>query len=116
MSFKLSIGRTCITTSDLYTNEAIMAFLPLTDAFNLDYLHFYIANYNWSNGAKQAVKGATLNKESIGNSLFILPPQGLQEEFASIVRQADKSKYYVQNKLNYICHILTKQIQLKRCS
>ena len=93
MSFKLSIGRTCITTSDLYTNEAIMAFLPLTDAFNLDYLHFYIANYNWSNGAKQAVKGATLNKESIGNALFILPPQGLQEEFASIVRQADKSKF-----------------------
>lgn len=116
MSFKLSIGRTCITTSELYTNEAIMAFLPLTDAYDLDYLHFYIANFNWNNGAKQAVKGATLNKESIGNSFFILPPKELQEEFADIVRQADKSKYYVQNKLNYICHILTKQIPLRRCS
>ena len=47
----------------------------------------------------------------------VLPPSiELQEEFAAISQQADKSKYYVQNKLNYICHILTKQIQLKRCS
>lgn len=46
----------------------------------------------------------------------ILPPIYLQEKFAAIVRQADKSKYYVQNKLNYICHILTNQIQLRRCS
>ena len=106
MSFKLSIGRTCITTSDLYTNEAIMAFLPLTDAFNLDYLHFYIANYNWSNGAKQAVKGATLNKESIGNALFILPPQGLQEEFASIVRQADKSKFELKKAIEAIDQVI----------
>ena len=36
--------------------------------------------------------------------------------FAAFVRQADKSKYYVQNKQNYICHILTNQIQLRRCS
>lgn len=47
----------------------------------------------------------------------VLPPSiDLQDEFAEIVRQADKSKYYVQNKLNYICHILTKQIPLRRCS
>lgn len=102
MSFKLSIGRTCITTSDLYTNEAIMAFHPLTNAYNLDYLHFYIANYNWNNGVKQAVKGVTLNKESIGNSIFILPPKDLQEDFASIVRQADKSKSIIQQGLVYL--------------
>lgn len=47
----------------------------------------------------------------------VLPPSiDLQDEFSSIVRQADKSKYYVENKLNYICHILTNQIQLRRCS
>lgn len=44
------------------------------------------------------------------------PPIEFQKEFAEIVRQADKSKYYVQNKLNYICLILTKQIPLRRCS
>ena len=106
MSFKLSIGRTCITTSDLYTNEAIMAFHPLTNAYNLDYLHFYIANYNWNNGVKQAVKGVTLNKESIGNSIFILPPKDLQEDFASIVRQADKSKFELKRCIDNIDKVI----------
>ena len=92
MSFKLSIGRTAITSEDLYTNEAIMAFAGFDEKkFNIDFLHFLIANKNWLLGAKQAVKGQTLNKESIGNAKIIIPPIEAQEEFASIYNQADKS-------------------------
>ena len=95
MSFKLSIGRTAITSEDVYTNEAIMAFSGFdTNKFNIDFLHFLIANKNWSSDAKQAVKGQTLNKESIGNAKIIVPPMELQEEFARIYNQADKSKYF----------------------
>lgn len=48
MSFKLSIGRTAITSEDLYTNEAIMAFAGFDEKkFNIDFLHFLIANKNW---------------------------------------------------------------------
>lgn len=91
MSFKLSIGRTAITSEDLYTNEAIMAFAGFDEKkFNIDFLHFLIANKNWLLGAKQAVKGQTLNKESIGNAKIIIPPIEAQEEFASIYNQADK--------------------------
>ena len=94
MSFKLSIGRTAITSEDIYTNEAIMAFAGFDEnKFNIDFLHFLIANKNWLLGAKQAVKGQTLNKESIGNAKIIIPPIETQEEFASIYNQADKSKY-----------------------
>ena len=95
MSFKLSIGRTAITSEDIYTNEAIMAFADFDEKkFNIDFLHFLIANKNWLLGAKQAVKGQTLNKESIGNAKIIIPPIKMQEEFASIYNQADKSEYY----------------------
>ena len=95
MSFKLSIGRTAITSEDLYTNEVIMAFAGFDEKkFNIDFLHFLIANKNWLLGAKQAVKGQTLNKESIGNAKIIIPPIEAQEEFASIYNQADKSEYY----------------------
>ena len=93
MSFKLSIGRTAITSEDIYTNEAIMAFADFDEKkFNIDFLHFLIANKNWLLGAKQAVKGQTLNKESIGNAKIIIPPIEMQEQFASIYNQADKSK------------------------
>lgn len=95
MSFKLSIGRTAITSEDIYTNEAIMAFTDFDKKkFNIDFLHFLIANKNWLLGAKQAVKGQTLNKESIGNAKIVIPPIALQEEFAQIYNQADKSEYY----------------------
>ena len=94
MSFKLSIGRTAITSEDIYTNEAIMAFADFDKKkFNIDFLHFLIANKNWLLGAKQAVKGQTLNKESIGNAKIIIPPLAIQEEFARIYNQADKSKF-----------------------
>lgn len=39
------------------------------------------------------------------------PDIHVQNQFVKVLEQADKSKYYVQNKQNYICHILTNQIQ-----
>ena len=94
MSFKLSIGRTAITSEDIYTNEAIMAFSDFdASKFNKDFLLFLLSSKNWLLGAKQAVKGQTLNKESIGNSKIIVPPMEKQDEFARIYNQADKSKF-----------------------
>ena len=94
MSFKLSIGRTAVTSENIYTNEAIMAFRDVDGTkFNMTFLQFLIANKNWLLNAKQAVKGQTLNKESIGNARIIVPPIGLQEQFAAIYNQADKSGF-----------------------
>ncbi len=112
MSFKLSIGRTAITSEDLYTNEAIMAFAGFDEKkFNIDFLHFLIANKNWLLGAKQAVKGQTLNKESIGNAKIIIPPIEAQEEFASIYNQADKSESVIQKALVYLNDIQSDELK-----
>lgn len=111
MSFKLSIGRTAITSEDIYTNEAIMAFTDFDKKkFNIDFLHFLIANKNWLLGAKQAVKGQTLNKESIGNAKIVIPPIALQEEFAQIYNQADKSKSVIQKALVYLNDIQSDEL------
>ena len=112
MSFKLSIGRTAITSEDVYTNEAIMAFSGFdTNKFNIDFLHFLIANKNWSSDAKQAVKGQTLNKESIGNAKIIVPPMELQEEFARIYNQADKSKFELRQAIDKIDKVMKSLLQ-----
>ena len=107
MSFKLSIGRTAITSEDIYTNEAIMAFADFDEKkFNIDFLYFLIANKNWLLGAKQAVKGQTLNKESIGNAKIIIPPIEMQEEFASIYNQADKSEFELRKSIDAIDQVI----------
>ena len=74
--------------------------------FNIDFLHFLIANKNWLLGAKQAVKGQTLNKESIGNAKIIIPPLAIQEEFARIYKQADKSKFELKKAIEAIDKVI----------
>ena len=107
MSFKLSIGRTAVTSEDIYTNEAIMAFRDVDETkFNMTFLQFLIANKNWLLNAKQAVKGQTLNKESIGNARIIVPPIGLQEQFAAIYNQADKSEFELRKSIEAIDQVI----------
>ena len=92
MSFKLSVGRTAITSEDIYTNEAIMAFIPKTNHFDLDYLRYALHFYDWTEGLQNAIKGVTLNKAIIGDAEFSVPPIALQKDFAAFVEQSDKSK------------------------
>ena len=93
MSFKLTIGKTAITSEDIYTNEAIMAFLPKRTDIDIEFLRLYLSVKNWSDDAKQAVKGVTLNKQSIGAATMVVPPIDEQRRFSAFVRQSDKSKY-----------------------
>ena len=73
MSFKLSIGKVCITDTDLFTNEAIMAFVPKSD-FNIltDYLYYYLMAYKWK-CSNEVVLGFTLNKKTISASMITIP-------------------------------------------
>ena len=86
MSFKLSVGRAAITTQDLYTNEAIMAF-NLNEGYDLiaDYIYYYLKGYKWQ-GANKAAMGLTLNKASISQNHIAIPPREEQER---IVEELD---------------------------
>ena len=84
MSFKLSIGRTAITTSRMYTNEAIMAFLPHdASAFDLHFLYHLFSNRDWSEGSNKAVKGMTLNKATLNAARIPKPDISEQRTIAS---------------------------------
>ena len=83
MSFKLSVGRAAITTQDLYTNEAIMAF-NLNEGYDLiaDYIYYYLKGYKWQE-ANKAVMGLTLNKASISQNHIAIPPREEQERIVA---------------------------------
>lgn len=93
--------------------------IPKSDLLNPVFVCSYFNSTQVLHLATSDIHGTTRARIAggqVANFPVFLPPIKLQEEFAAIVRQADKSKYYVQNKQNYICHILTNQIQLRRCS
>ena len=79
MSFKLSIGRMAFAGDDLYTNEAIIA-IPESNKYILRFIYYYLLSYNWLSltEGNEKVKGATLNKSSIGK--IQLPVLSISEQ------------------------------------
>lgn len=85
MSFKLTIGRTCLLGIDAYHNEAIITIETLCDSNNYtrDYLSKILPVIsNWGE-SKDAIKGSTLNAKSIYNLLIPLPPLSEQHRIVS---------------------------------
>ena len=81
MSFKLSIGKTAITTEDVYTNEAIMAFIDKgVCGINVDYLYYLFSGMDWNKGTNKAVLGLTLNKEKKKKKEIDIPDLHAQNE------------------------------------
>lgn len=100
MSFKLTIGRTAITSEEIYTNEAIMAFIPKegTNISNI-FLKIYLSKYKWDTDTMDAVKGVTLNKDSIGEAFISIPPKDLQDQFEKVVSSLYKEANDSNNEL-----------------
>lgn len=82
MSFKLTIGKTCIVAKPLVTNEAIMAFFP-KEGVEVDssFLAYALSALKWK--GNRAVKGITINKKTISDKVFSLPPLDQQVSIAS---------------------------------
>lgn len=94
MSFKLSIGKTAITSEPMYSNEAIMSFrdkkvVPLLP----DYLFYMFSGKDWDAGTNKAVMGKTLNKATLSQIKIRVHSLSKQRE---IVRVLDKTAAIIE--------------------
>ena len=86
MSFKLSLGKTAITQEPVYTNEAIMAFIPTGKYAVLpDYFYYLFSAKDWIKGTNRAVMGTTLNKATLGAVSIPVPPIDEQHKIAAVL-------------------------------
>ena len=102
MSFKLSIGKTIITNEEIFTNEAIMAFLPKNQNISNQYLSTFLSYFKWSQVSSSAVKGSTLNKAKIGSTQIPIPPLNLQDDYSVIIKHIDKLKANIEQILKIL--------------
>ena len=81
MSFKLTVGRTSLLEIDAYHNEAIITVLPFIDECNTfrNYLFRTLPLLSVAGDSKDAIKGKTLNSQSLSRLLIPLAPLGEQE-------------------------------------
>jgi type I restriction enzyme S subunit len=97
MSFKLSIGRLCFAGCDLYTNEAICSLGGLkADA---SFLYYLLGRTDFSLYGKQAVKGFTLNSDSLSKVEVFLPEADEQTAIATILSDMDAEITALEDKL-----------------
>jgi len=105
MSFKLSIGRMAFAGDDLYTNEAIIA-IPKNEKYILRFIYYYLLSYNWLSltEGNEKVKGATLNKTSIGKIqlpvLSFIEQQSIVDYLDSAFAKIDAMKANAEKALN----------------
>jgi len=97
MSFKLSIGRLCFAGCDLYTNEAICSFNDLRAI--PDFLYYALGRTKFALYGKQAVKGYTLNSESLRLIEVCLPSNDEQTAIATILSDMDAEIAALETKL-----------------
>ena len=76
MSFKLTVGKVAILGIEAYHNEAIISIFPFADDNKViqSYLFKILPLIAQNGNTKTAIKGATLNSDSLSNLLIPLPP------------------------------------------
>ena len=102
MSFKLTIGKLCLLGVDSYHNEAIIRIEPFDEELK-SFFFKCLNGFDLSAGNKAAIKGNTLNQDSISNIEIALPPK---EEISRIVAKVDE--------LMALCDQLEAQQQQRR--
>ena len=81
MSFKLTVGRTSLLDIDAYHNEAIITIQPFIDEQHSlrDYLFRTLPLLSTAGDSKDAIKGKTLNSQSLSKLLIPLAPLNEQK-------------------------------------
>lgn len=88
MSFKLSIGKTAITSEPMYSNEAIMSFRDRKLVQLLpEYIYYLLLSKNWDDGTNKAVMGKTLNKATLSKVKVNIHSIQKQEEIVCILNK-----------------------------
>lgn len=102
MSFKLSIGKLSLLGVPAYHNEAIITIEPFAPELK-EYFFKCLNGFDLSAGNKAAIKGSTLNQDSLSNIFVALPPKN---EIPRIVAKVDE--------LMALCDKLETQQQARR--
>ena len=102
MSFKLSIGKLSLLGFAAYHNEAIITIDPFSKVLK-EYFFKCLNGFDLSAGNKAAIKGNTLNQDSLSNIFVALPPKN---EISRIVAKVDE--------LMALCDQLEAQQQARR--
>ena len=107
MSFKLTLGKISTLEVPAFHNEAIISIYPNQSIFK-DYLFKVLPARAMAGNSKSAIKGNTLNSESIAALMIPLPP--IEEQYRIVVKVDELMALCDQLK---VCITSSNQLQQK---
>ena len=90
MSFKLTIGRVGIAEVDVFPNEAIAWLEPFDQTLDKRYLALWLEASDVAAGSGRAVKGNTLNSDSLRAIPVAYPPIREQRRIVDLIDAVDR--------------------------
>lgn len=86
LSFKLTVGRLCVSTKRMYSNEAI-AQLPLNgDEISTEYLYYFLRNFNYQSLSSTSSIATAVNSSTVKNIRVSVPNEKTLRSFTEQVR------------------------------
>ena len=85
VSFKLTVGRVSITTTNTCTNEAIAHFL-ISDKTLREYTYFYLKCFEYDSLGNTSAISKAVNSKIIKGMPFVMPAHGTVEKFYRIAK------------------------------
>ena len=102
VSFKLTVGRVSITTTDMCTNEAIAHFL-MSDSAMREYTYLYLKCFEYDSLGNTSAISKAVNSKIIKGMPFVMPDDVTIAQFHKIVKpilDAIKDKQNMNTKLS----------------
>jgi type I restriction enzyme S subunit len=85
LSFKLTLGRVCITKCDLATNEAIAHFVNLKHSLSKEYVYLYLKCFEYKSLGSTSSIATAVNSKIIKAMPFLVPSENVLNQFKNNV-------------------------------
>ncbi|MFZ1361263.1 MAG: restriction endonuclease subunit S [Candidatus Saccharimonadales bacterium] len=83
LSFKLTVGRLCISTKNMYSNEAI-AQLPIRDSsISIEYLYYFLRSFNFQSLSSTSSIATAVNSNTVKNIKVTVPNEIAMSDFTA---------------------------------
>jgi len=81
LSFKMTLGRVKITTTEMLSNEAIAHFVPLDDRVTKEFLYLWLMTYPYDSLGSTSSIVTSINTAMIKEMKVAVPPESKMKAF-----------------------------------